>query len=101
MGYPSSACSWSALGRLRRCGQRPAGAVWVTDDWRQRANLEAGGNFVLPLPAAGEEPFVAGLEVILIANPGDAGSSAAQRLAGANPRRFVTYFRGRGAEVVL
>ncbi len=97
----SPSISWSLLGHLRRRGQKPAGAVWITDDWRQMANLRAGGNFVLPLPVAAEVPYVAGLEVILIANQGEEGAAAAQLLAGANPRRFVTYFRGRGAEVVL
>lgn len=101
MGYPPCGSDWASLGRLRRRGQKPADTVWITDNWRQRANLQMGGNFVLPLPLANEAPYVAGLEVILIADPGDAGEGAAQLLASANPRRFVTYFRGRGAEVVL
>ncbi len=97
----ASTASWSTLAHLRKRGQKPAGAVWVSDDWRQRQNLSVAGNLVLPLPSEGDAVYVAGLEVILIASPGEKASAAAQLLASAGPRRFVTYFRGRGAEVVL
>lgn len=97
----NSPISWSTLGRLRRRGQRPAGPVLVVDDWRQRANLEASGAFAVPLPVAEELVFVAGLEVVLIADPGERAVAVAQMLAGASPRYFATYFRGRGHEVVL
>jgi hypothetical protein len=101
VGYPSSTCSWTALGRLRRRGQRPAGALFVTDDWRQRANLEASGAFAVSMPVAEECVFAAGLEVVLIAAPTEHAVAIAQMLAAAAPRYFATYFRGRGHEVVL
>ena len=97
----NSPTSWTALGRLRRRGQRPAGAVFVTDDWRQRANLEAGGLFAVSMPLATEVIFAAGLEVVLIANSTEHAIVVAQLLAAAAPRYFATYFRGRGHEVVL
>lgn len=101
MGFPASTPSWQLLAHLRKRGQKPAGAVWVSDNWQQRQNLSVAGNLVLPLPTAEDVPYVAGLEVILIADPGEKATEAAQLLAGAGPRRFVTYFRGRGCEVVL
>lgn len=97
----NSQTSWDVLGRLRRRGQRPAGPVFVTDDWRQRANLEAAGAFAVPLPESEDATYAAGLEVVLLAAASEKVADAAQRLAAANPRTFVTYFRGRGAEVVL
>lgn len=100
MGSSSSTPSWQTLARLRRRGQKPAGAVWITDDWRQRANLEASGAFALALPVAQELVYLAGLEVILLANPGEEGAAVAQMLAGSSARRLSTYFRGRGLEVV-
>lgn len=101
MGYPSCASSWTALGRLRRRGQKPAGAVFVTDDWRQRANLEASGAFAVSMPLAEECIFAAGLEVVLIAAPTEHAREIAQLLASAGPGYFATYFRDRGHEVVL
>ena len=97
----NSPTSWTVLGRLRRRGQRPAGAVFVTDDWRQRANLEASGAFAVSMPLAEECVFVAGLEVVMIATTTDHAVAIAQMLAAAAPRYFATYFRGRGHEVVL
>jgi hypothetical protein len=43
---------------------------------------------------------VAGLEVILIANVGEAGAAVAGMLAQSAAKSFSTYFRGRGLEVV-
>ena len=101
MGYPSCACSWTALGRLRRRGQRPTGALFVTDNWRQRVNLEASGAYAVSMPVAEECIFAAGLEVVLIAEQSEHAVIIAQLLAAAGPRFFATYFRGRGRQVVL
>ena len=101
MGYQPCACSWTALGRLRRRGQKPGGALFVTDDWRQRANLEASGAFAVSMPLVEECVYAAGLEVVLIASPSEHAVGIAQILAAAGPRYFATYFRGRGREVVL
>lgn len=101
MGYQPSACSWSALGRFRRRGQRPAGPLFVTDDWRQRMNLEASGAFAVSMPLVEECVFAAGLEVILVAGPTEHARQIAQQLASAGPKSFAAYFRGRGRQVVL
>ena len=101
MGYQPCACSWSALGRLRRRGQKPAGPVFVTDNWRQRVNLEASGAFAVSMPIVEECIFAAGLEVFLIAGHTEQAVAIAQQLAAAGPRYFATYFRGRGRQVVL
>lgn len=101
MAYPSCACSWTALGRLRRRGQRPQGALFVTDDWRQRVNLEASGAYAVSMPVAEECIFAAGLEVVFIAAPSEHTVTVAQLLAAAGPSYFATYFRGRGRQVVL
>lgn len=101
MGYQPCACSWTALGRLRRRGQKPAGPVFITDNWRQRVNLEESGAFAVSLPLVEECIFAAGLEVVLIAAPTDLAMETAQYLASAGPRFFATYFRGRGRQVVL
>lgn len=96
----SSPTNWPVLARLRRRGQKPAGAIWITDDWRQRANLEASGAFAAFPPTAEELILLAGLEVILIADPGERGVAVAEMLAGSAAKSFSTYFRGRGLEVV-
>lgn len=101
MGYQPCVCSWTALGRLRRRGQRPAGAVFVTDNWRQRLNLEESGAFAVAFPLVEECIFVAGLEVVLLAEPTELAMDMAQYLASAGPRFFATYFRGRARSVVL
>lgn len=101
MAYQSCACSWSALGRLRRRGQRPKGALFVTDDWRQRVNLEASGAYAVSMPIAEECIYAAGLEVVLIAASSEHAIGVAQMLAAAGPSFFATYFRGQGRQVVL
>lgn len=97
----SSPTSWTVLGRLRRGGQRPAGALFVTDNWRQRVNLQDSGAFAVSMPLAEECVYAAGLEVVFIAAPTEHAIAVAQMLAAAGPRYFATYFRGRGREVVL
>ena len=101
MGYQPCACSWSALGRLRRRGQKPAGPVIVTDHWRQRVNLEESGAFAVSFPLVEECIFAAGLEVVLFAEPTELAVQIAQHLASAGPRYFATYIRGKGLQVVL
>ena len=101
MAYQPSACSWTALGRLRRRGQKPAGPLFVTDNWRQRANLEASGAYAVSMPLAEECIFAAGLDIVLIAESTEHALMIAQLLGAAYPRYFATYFRDRGHEVVL
>lgn len=101
MGYQPSACSWTALGRLRRRGQKPVGPVFVTDSWRQRVNLEDSGAFAVSFPLVEECIYAAGLEVVLIASRSELAVETAQHLASAGPRYFATYFRGQGLQVVL
>lgn len=101
MVYQPCACSWTALGRLRRRGQKPAGPLFVTDNWQQRANLEASGAFAVSMPLIEECIFAAGLEVVLIAGPTEHAVGIAQHLAAAGPKYFATYFRGHGRQVVL
>lgn len=101
MGYQCSTCSWFDLARLRRRGQVPAGGVVVTDHHIQRRNLEASGAYALPLPQASDAYLVAGLPVTLFADPTEQAIEAAQVIAGSNPRRFVTLWRGRDPEVVI
>jgi len=101
VGYPSCACSWTALGRLRRRGQRPKGLLFVTDNWRQRVNLEASGAYAVSMPVAEECIYAAGLEVVLIATSSEQTIGVAQMLAAAGPSFFATHFRGQGRQVVL
>ena len=101
MGYQPCACSWSALGRLRRRGQKPVGLLFITDNWRQRKNLEDSGAFAVSFPLIEECIFAAGLEVVLIADPTELAMDMAQHIASARPRFFATHFRGRERSVVL
>jgi len=101
VGYQPCVCSWTALGRLRRRGQRPKGALFVTDQWRQRVNLEASGAYAVSMPIAEECIYAAGLEVVLIAEQSEHAVTIAQLIAAAGPRYLATYFRGRGRQVVL
>lgn len=101
MAYPSSGCSWTALGRLRRRGQRPKGMLFVTDNWRQRVNLEASGAYAVSMPIAEECIYAAGLEVVLLAEQSEHAVTIAQLLAAAGPRFLATHFRGRERQVVL
>lgn len=101
MGYQPSACSWTALGRLRRRGQRPKGMLFVTDDWRQRENLEASGAYAVSMPLVEECIFAAGLEVVLLAWPTEQAVTIGQQLASAAPRYLAIHFRGHERQVVL
>lgn len=101
MASSSPTPSWPLLAHLRKRGQRPAAAVFVTDhDW-QRRHLVASGGFVLPLPEAADAYLVAGLDVILIATHTERTVEAAQQIAASNPRYMGAYWRGQGLQVVI
>ena len=93
--------SWPLLAHLRKRGQRPAGAVFVTDHDCQRRNLVASGGFVLPLPEKGDTYLVSGLDVVVIADQCERTIEAAQQIAASNPRYLAAYWRGRGLQVVI
>lgn len=87
--------------RLRLRGQRPAGAIWVTDDARQRQHLQDSGVFAVELPPPERAYFVAGLAVLLTANQCARLIALAQALAGAHPARLVVLWRGHAPQWVI
>lgn len=99
--YRSSTASWHQLALLRRRGQKPA-ALFVTDDSRQRWNLEASGVFAVGLPQSDKDDYlVSGLDVVVIADFGEHSMDVARRFMTSSPRYFATYWRGRGLSVVI
>jgi len=75
--------------------------VIVTDDSRQRFNLECSGAFAVGFPVPKDDYLISGLDVVIIANFSEISMQVARRIMGCNPRYFATYFRGRGLSVVV
>ncbi len=97
VSYPS----WSLLEALRRRGQRPVGAIWVTDRAQQRRYLQESGVFAVEVPPVEWAYWVAGLAVLLTADKCAGLIAVAQALASAHPARLVVLWRGEAPQWVI
>jgi hypothetical protein len=86
---------------LRRGGQRPESALWITDDPLQRQNLQASGVFAVEVPPVSQAYFVAGLAVFLSAHQCAHVIEVAQALASARPARLIVLWRGQPPQWVI
>lgn len=101
MAYRSPNCSWRGLLALRKRGQAPAGWVWITDNYADRAGLESQGEYALLPPADGEELALAGLPVFLHAAGTERSREIAARIAQASPKFFAVLFGKQRTQVVI
>lgn len=101
MAYRSPSCSWRGLLALRKRGQAPAGWVWITDNYADRAGLESQGEYALLPPEEGAELALAGLRVFMHAAGTDRSREVAARISQANPKFFAVLFGKQATQVVI
>lgn len=100
MAYPPLTPSWEELAQMRRRGQRPVGAVYLSTDrgYRERQWTNRG---LYCLSPDGPAVLLAGLSVLMLAPKTPALIEYAQSIFAANPLRFQVKWEGESWQDVM